>query len=151
MDSTELLTADHDRFRDLFARFEVAVDDGDAGVMGALASEIFDELEVHTRIEEEIFYPEVRRGSEELEDAVAEGIEEHHVADVLIDEARRLTPGEESWIAKLTVLIENVEHHADEEEQELFPAVRSAFDADVLEDQARRFEARKEQLASMPG
>jgi hemerythrin-like domain-containing protein len=149
MDSTELLTADHDRLRDLFARLRGAVEDDDAGGMGALASEIFDELDVHSRIEEEIFYPEVRRGSDDLEEQVAEGIEEHHVVDVLIDEARRLVPGEETWVAKLTVLMENVEHHADEEEQELFPAVRSAFDADMLDDQARRLDARKEQLATV--
>jgi hypothetical protein len=61
------------------------------------------------------------------------------------------SPTTSGWVAKLTVLVENVEHNAEEEEQELFPAVRSTFDADVLDDQARRIDARKEQLATVAG
>ena len=91
------------------------------------AEEIFTELRVHTTIEEDVFYPEVRQGDDELEDTVAEGLEEHHVVDVLMAEAEALTPGEEAWVAKLTVLIENVEHHAGEEESELFPEVRRVY------------------------
>jgi hemerythrin superfamily protein len=148
MDSTALLTADHNRVRGLFTRFKEAQEAEDAGTMAGLAEQIFTELKVHTTLEEEIFYPEVRRGDEELEDMVAEGLEEHHVVDVLMEEAQALTPGDEDWVAKLTVLIENVEHHADEEESELFPQVRSVFASEDREEQASRLEARKAQLGA---
>ena len=126
MDSLMLLTADHNRVRGLFTRFRDAQEKDDVDAMRALAEQIITELEVHTRIEEEIFYPEVRQGSGELDETVAEGIEEHHVVDVLIDEVRQLTPGDEAWVAKMTVMMENVEHHASEEEDEMFPDVRRA-------------------------
>lgn len=148
MDSLLLLTADHNRIRGLFARFRAAHEEDDVDAMAALAAQIFSELEVHTTIEEDIFYPEVREGGDELSDTVSEGIEEHHVVDQLIEELRGLTPGEEAWLAKMTVMIENVEHHADEEEQEMFPSVRRAFDGEALTGQARRLEARKAQLGA---
>jgi iron-sulfur cluster repair protein YtfE (RIC family) len=148
MDSISLLTADHNRVRGLFARFKEAEQAEDATTMASLAEQIATELEVHTRIEEEIFYPEVRKGSDELGDTVAEGVEEHHVVDVLLDEVRDLTPGDEAWVAKMTVMIENVEHHASEEESEMFPSVRSAFSADDLAAQAERLEARKRELGA---
>jgi hemerythrin superfamily protein len=151
VDALDLLIADHNRVRGLFARFRKAEEHEEAEDMQMLAKRIVEELEVHTTIEEEIFYPAIRDQDEELSETVDESLQEHHVVDVLMNEMRDLADGSDEWVAKMTVLIENVEHHADEEEQELFPAVRSAFDADVLEDQARRFEARKEQLASMPG
>jgi hemerythrin superfamily protein len=148
MDSIALLTADHNRVRGLFARFTKAQESEDAEAMRALAEKIATELEVHTRIEEEIFYPEVRQASDDLDESVAEGIEEHHVVDVLLDEVKGLTPGSEEWVAKMTVMIENVEHHASEEEGELFPGVRSAFSSEDLTDQAGRLEARKRELGA---
>jgi hemerythrin superfamily protein len=148
MDSITLLTADHNRVRGLFTRFREAKETDDVDAMSRLADRIVTELEVHTRIEEEIFYPEVRGLNDEIEETVAEGMEEHHVVDVLIDELRGLTPGDEPWVAKMTVIIENVEHHASEEESELFPAVRDAMDADDLVDQARRLERRKAELGA---
>jgi hemerythrin superfamily protein len=148
MDSITLLTADHNRVRGLFTRFGEAKERDDVDAMRGLADEIVTELEVHTRIEEEIFYPEVRELNDEIEEMVAEGLEEHHVVDVLIDELQGVTPGDEPWVAKMTVIIENVEHHASEEESELFPAVRQAMDADDLADQARNLEDRKAQLGA---
>ena len=148
MDSLMLLTADHNRVRGLFTRFRDAQEKDDVDAMRALAEQIISELEVHTRIEEEIFYPEVRQGSGELDETVAEGIEEHHVVDVLIDEVRQLTPGGEAWVAKMTVMMENVEHHASEEEDEMFPDVRGVLDEAALADQARRLEARKAELGA---
>lgn len=148
MDSITLLTADHNRVRGLFTRFHEAKESDDVDAMRRLADQIVTELEVHTRIEEEIFYPEARELNDEIEETVAEGIEEHHVVDVLMEELQGLTPGEEPWVAKVTVIIENVEHHASEEESELFPAVRQAMDADAPADQARRLEARKAELGA---
>jgi hemerythrin superfamily protein len=148
MDSLTLLSADHNRVRGLFARFRAAHEEDDADTMATLAEQIIRELQIHTKIEEEIFYPEVRRASDELEEIVAEGIEEHHVVDTLIEELVGLEPGAENWVAKLQVMIENVEHHAEEEEQEMFPKARRAFDGEALTEQAARLEARKSELGA---
>jgi hemerythrin superfamily protein len=143
MDGLDLLTADHNRVRGLFARFQKAHENDATQTMGELANKIFEELEVHTAIEEQIFYPAVHDLSQQLAEVIDEGIQEHHVVDVLIEEARALKPGDAEWVAKVAVLIENVEHHAEEEETELFPQVRSATDAATREEWGKRFEAMK--------
>ena len=148
MDGLDLLIADHNRVRGLFARFRDAHQNSDTPLMDELAGKIFEELEVHTAIEEELFYPAVHDLSEELAEVVDEGVQEHHVVDVLIGEARMLNPGDSEWVAKLTVLMESVEHHAEEEETELFPQVRSATDAATREEWAERFEAMKAQRSA---
>jgi hemerythrin superfamily protein len=79
---------------------------------------------------------------------VAEGIEEHHVAKSLLAEISELTAGDDAWVAKVKVLIENVEHHAKEEEDELFPQVRSSSDGDALDGLAADLEARKAELGA---
>src|SRR5215207_6018972 len=112
MDAIDLLTHDHDEVRALFERFRNAHEQEDSDEMRTVASSIFEELEVHTTIEEEIFYPAVHDQSEDLAEVVDEGLQEHHVVDVLMNEARELQVGDEAWVAKVTVLMENVEHHA---------------------------------------
>ncbi len=146
MDAVSLLTADHNRVRGLFARFQAAEESDDAAQMADLAAKIVTELEVHTQIEEEIFYPAVDRADEELHDTVSEGVEEHHVAKTLIAEIKTLTPDDDAWVAKMKVLIESVEHHAGEEEEEMFPQTRKAFDKATLEDLGMQLEALKAEL-----
>jgi hemerythrin superfamily protein len=148
MEATMLLIADHNRVRGLFARFREAHEGEDQRAMRQLVDQMVTELKVHTTIEEEIFYPDVRRGDSELEEIVAEGVEEHHVVDVLIEELAGLEPGGEEWTAKVQVMIENVEHHAEEEEQEMFPLVRRVFDADALKGLAERLDDRKAELGA---
>jgi hemerythrin superfamily protein len=148
MDALTLLTADHNRVRGLFSRFLSAEENEDTAEMAQLAEKIIFELEVHTTIEEEIFYPEIKDADEEIKDTVDEGIEEHHVAKILISEAKALPPGDDAWVAKMKVLIESVEHHAGEEEEEMFPMVRKALDKAALEDMGQRLEARKAQLGA---
>src|SRR5215213_1501905 len=148
MDALSLLTADHNRVRGLFARFQAAEEEKDTELMLELAGKIIVELEVHTTIEEEIFYPEVKGADEELKDTVDEGIEEHHVAKTLIGEIQNLMPDDDAWSAKMKVLIESVEHHATEEEEEMFPETRKNFDRAALEDLGVRLEARKAQLGA---
>jgi len=148
MDALSLLTADHNRVRGLFARFQAAEEVKDTAKMTELAAKIIVELEVHTTIEEEIFYPEIQGADEELKDTVDEGIEEHHVAKTLIGEIKMLTTEDDAWVAKMKVLIESVEHHAEEEEQEMFPETRKNFDKAALEDLAVRLEARKAELGA---
>jgi hemerythrin superfamily protein len=142
MDALELLTADHNRVRGLFSRFQAA-EGSDDSEAAQLAATIFEELEVHTKIEEEIFYPAVSPLNDEIHDLVAEGLEEHHVVDSLMAEAKGLDPSDDAWAAKLKVLIENVEHHAEEEEEELFPLVRKALDEKARSDLGDRLESMK--------
>ncbi len=146
MNAIELLIRDHNEVRGLFERFQAAQEAEDTATMSELAGTIFEELEVHTTIEEEIFYPAIREEGEEMGELVDESVQEHHVVDVLMDEMRELDDGEDDWVAKMTVLIENVEHHADEEEQEMFPDVSDQLDAVRLADLGDELAARKESL-----
>jgi hemerythrin superfamily protein len=147
MNALDLLIADHNRVRGLFARFNTAKDADDTTTMIELAGKIFDELTVHTTIEEEIFYPEVHDATEEIAETVDEGVQEHHIVKVLMEELGQLDGGSEEWIAKMTVLIENVEHHAEEEEKEMFPPLRRPL-ADELEAMVSKLEDRKAELGA---
>jgi len=145
MDAVALLTADHNRVRGLFARFKAAHEAEDTAAMTEIVATCFTELEVHTGIEEEIFYPRVKETYEEVSELVDEGLQEHHIVDVLMEEMQAMEPGTDEWVAKFTVLMENVEHHAEEEESELFPPLRSKLGADVLNPLAEELEAAKKQ------
>jgi len=148
MDALAHLTADHNRVRGVFARFQEAEKSGDVGEMADLARTIDVELTVHTDIEETVFYPWAHGLSDDIGEVVDEGVEEHHVVKTLLDEIRDLEPGDPQWVAKLTVVIENVEHHAEEEETELFPQVRGATDAGARDQLGRDLEARKATLGA---
>ena len=148
MSALELLTGDHHRVRGLFTRFKSAKESDDLGEMTTLAHKILTELEVHTTIEEEIFYPELHDLNDEVHESITEGYEEHKVVKNLMAEISAMEPNTEDWAAKVTVLIENVEHHAEEEEQELFPKVRSNTSAEQRDSLAERMEARKAELGA---
>lgn len=148
MDALKLLVADHNRVRGLFTRFESAQEAGDTATMTVLADTVFTELTVHATIEEEIFYPWVHDLSEEIRETVDEGIQEHHVVEVLMKEMASLEPGEDEWVAKMTVLMENVAHHAEEEETELFPKVRSHSVAADRHELGERLDARKGEMGA---
>ena len=148
MDALMLLTADHNRVRGLFAKFRAAHESEDTTEMAEVATKILTEIDVHAEIEEQIFYPVVTEASEEIAETVSEGIEEHHVVKILATEIEQLPPGAEQWAAKLMVLIENVEHHAEEEETEMFPSVRKAMNKDALVELGERLEALKAQLGA---
>jgi hemerythrin superfamily protein len=148
MDALKLLTADHNRVRGLFARFQSAHESGDLAGASQLAATIVEELEIHTAIEETVFYPAVHDLTDEVHELVVEGLEEHAVASDLMGDLRELPPEDERWAAKAKVLIENVEHHAQEEEAEMFPKVRSACEATMLEDLGGQLEATKRRLGT---
>ena len=148
MDAVALLIADHDRVRGLFARYEDAHDSGDVDEAAKLVAKIVEELAVHMAIEEEVFYPAIHELKHEIGESVDEGLEEHHLAKVLIEELGSLEPTDESWVAKVTVLIESVEHHVDEEEEELFPRVRGASNVAWRKVLADKLEARKKELGA---
>jgi hemerythrin superfamily protein len=125
-DAIVLLRADHKEIKGLFSQFERAGDDA-TQAKGELVGKIIELLTVHTYLENELIYPEVRRLLPDLEDDVLESYEEHHVADVLCMELSAMSPDAERFDAKTTVLIENVNHHIAEEEQEWFPKVRQGL------------------------
>jgi hemerythrin-like domain-containing protein len=147
MNALDLLIADHNRVRGLFARFRSAQEASDAPEMIELVRRIADELDIHTTIEEEIFYPVVRGASDDIADTVDEGLQEHHVANLLLTEISHAEPASDEWIAKVTVLIENVEHHVGEEEQDLFPQLRRPL-SEQLDEMAPRIEDRKRALGA---
>lgn len=148
MHALDLLIADHNRVRGLFAQFRQAHEADDRPAMVEVAAKILEDLEVHTTIEEEIFYPSIRDTSEEIGEMVDEGVQEHHVVKVLMEELGDVDVTSDEWAAKVTVLIENVEHHAEEEEQDMFPPLRSRLAADRLEALADQMETRKRELGA---
>jgi hemerythrin superfamily protein len=146
MDATKLLKEDHDEVRKLFKEYQKT---GERSVAkkSALFEQIREALTVHSEIEEEIFYPAVRAArSKDAKEEVAEAIEEHRIVKELLDEMGALTAGGEKFEAKMTVLIESVEHHADEEEKEMFKTARKDMSRDELEKLGGRMEARKSEL-----
>jgi hemerythrin superfamily protein len=132
-DAIVLLKQDHKEIRRLFREFQ---DAGEGAVKrkGKLVDEILEALTVHTYIENECMYPRVRELLPDLEDDVLESYEEHHVADVLCAELAAMEPGDERFDAKTTVLIENVTHHIEEEEQDWFPKVREGLGRKQLQE-----------------
>jgi hemerythrin superfamily protein len=123
-DAIVLLKEDHKAMRKLFRQFEKAGEDAKA-TKDRVARQIIEELTVHTYLENECMYPEVRALLPEVEDDVLESYEEHHVADLLVFELFTMSADDERFVPKMTVLIENVEHHMGEEEDEWFPKVRA--------------------------
>src|SRR5262245_58675535 len=112
----ELLKEDHEKVKDLFDEFEDA--DGNQEKL-RIAKAAIQELKIHSAIEEEIFYPEVRKAMEEDEENIMEEAEqEHHVAKVLIAELDQIDEMNETYEAKFIVLAENIRHHIKEEEGE---------------------------------
>ena len=132
-DAIVLLKYDHRAILKAFKDFEGAGENATKR-KGQLVEQILRELTVHTYIENEVMYPEVRRLLPDLEDDVLESYEEHHVADVLCLELSTMDPGDERFDAKVTVLIENVTHHIEEEEQEWFPKVREGLGRNQLQE-----------------
>lgn len=148
MDALQLLKQDHDKVRQLFDQFRSA-SDAENATMEDLAKEIFHELEVHTSIEERVFYPAVRdAGGGELDDLTDESNEEHHVVDLLIGEVKGMSPADDRFKAKMTVMMENVEHHAAEEEDEMFPKVRDLLGSDRLQQLGEELQQEKQKIAA---
>jgi hemerythrin superfamily protein len=136
-DAIVLLKADHKEIKSVFAQFGKAGPDATT-TKAKLVARMIELLTVHTYIENEVMYPEVRRLLPELEDDVLESYEEHHVADVLVTELAAMQPDAERFAAKAPVLIENVTHHIDEEEQDWFPKVRKGLGRKQLSELGQR-------------
>jgi hemerythrin superfamily protein len=128
MNAIELLKDDHDKVDRLFQKVK-ATEEGEEH--RELFKKIKAELDAHTHIEEKIFYPRLRE-EEELEDITLEGIEEHHQAKMFLRELSNLTEDSENFEPKLKVLMEDITHHVQEEEGDMFIKVQEVIGEDEL-------------------
>ena len=130
-DAIVMLRDEHKEMRRVFREFERAKD-STPSQQRRLVDKMIKLLTQHTYIENEVMYPRVRKMVPDLEDDILESYEEHHVADLLVQELAILRPDDERYRAKAMVLIENVRHHMDEEENDWFPRVREALGRNQL-------------------
>jgi iron-sulfur cluster repair protein YtfE (RIC family) len=143
MNIVELLKEDHDRVDKLFQKVK-ANPEGDNT---DLFEQIKAELDVHTEVEETIFYPYLmENGDEELQKITKEGIEEHRQAKMFLREISGLKSDSEKFEPKMKVLMEDVQHHVQEEEGQMFPMVEEQFDKSVLEELGKAVEKEKSKL-----
>jgi hemerythrin-like domain-containing protein len=141
MDAITLLKADHDKVKGILAELEPTTERA-VKTRTELFAKLKSELTVHEIIEEEIFYPTLKQHPKARE-IVLEGYEEHGVVDTLMGELESLSVEDETWGAKASVMIENIEHHIEEEEGDMFIKARQVFDRDELEQLGKAMEARK--------
>jgi hypothetical protein len=146
MDAIALLKDDHDRVKKLLDELEGTTERG-VKTRERLFTRVKEELTVHEAIEEEIFYPALKEHPKTKE-ITLEAYEEHHVVNLVMVEIDGLPYDDEQWGAKFTVMKENIEHHIEEEEGEMFKQARQVFDRDELEALGERMRSRKEQLAA---
>jgi hemerythrin superfamily protein len=143
MNVVELLKNDHDKVDKLFQKVK-ANPEGDNR---DLFEQIRAELDVHTEVEETIVYPFlIENGDEELKKITEEGIEEHRQAKMFLKEISGLKEDSEKFEPKMKVLMEDVEHHVQEEEGEMFPMVKEQFDNATLEELGTKVEAARAKL-----
>jgi hemerythrin-like domain-containing protein len=148
-DAIVMLKEDHVRVKRLFREFEGAGERAKKQKADIVAR-ILTELTVHTYLENEVMYPRVRELLPDLEADVLESYEEHHVADVLCFELATMSPDDERFDAKTTVLIELVTHHIDEEEQDWFPKVREGLGRKALQDIGSEMVERRKKAPRSP-
>jgi hypothetical protein len=139
MDALELLEKEHKEAKALFKKLEKAE--------GTQASRLWEELKsaltLHENLEETYLYPPLKEEAR-TEELVLEAYQEHHVADLLIEEISRLRPSDEEWTPKITVLQENIEHHIEEEEGELSPKVRRLWNKEKRDQVGAQMESMKQ-------
>jgi hemerythrin-like domain-containing protein len=134
MDAIELLKQDHRKVKALFSEFE-STKGRPVDQRRKTAEGIVRELMVHETIEEQVFYPAFKEAADkEGKELVAESKEEHHVVDLIIEELQGVELGAEDFEAKMKVLQENVEHHIDEEEKEMFPDAKKMLGEEKLQE-----------------
>jgi len=141
MDAMSLLKEDHKKVKKMLAQLESTTERG-VKTREELFTRVKQELVVHEAIEEEIFYPALKEHPKTKEIAL-EGYEGHHVVDTVMAEIEGVAYDDEKWGAKFTVMKENLEHHIEEEEGEMFKKARQVFDRQELEDLGERMAERK--------
>jgi hemerythrin superfamily protein len=138
MKATDLLKKQHRLVEKLFKECEKTED---PRKRRQLMDEIANNLKLHTKIEEEVFYPAVREmGTSKAEKMIDEAFEEHHVVDLVLAELPKVDPADERFEAKMTVLSELVEHHVEEEEEEMFPMAEKKLGAERIKELGQQME-----------
>jgi len=131
MNALTLLKNDHDDMKKLLEKVDGTTERA-VKTRSSLLQEIAIKLTAHERIEEDIFYPALKKHPN-ARDIVLEGYQEHHVVDLIMGDLKDTDFEDETWGAKFSVMKENIEHHIEEEEGEMFAAARSVFTPDELE------------------
>ena len=144
MNAFQLLKQDHQTVSGIFQQLEPTTERAEK-TRTELFAKLKTELDIHARIEETIFYPAIKQAAETRE-IVLEGFEEHHVIKMLLGELESMPVDTEEWAAKLKVLQENVEHHVEEEEGEMFQKARQVLSEDDINRLGTRMEEMKQQL-----
>lgn len=147
VNAIDLLEQQHHHVESLADEFG----DANSERQAEIAREVVFDLRLHTTIEEEIFYPAVRERVPSLEDEILEDLEEHHAVEMLLDEMDGMDPTDERFEAKFTVIRELVEHHVQEEREDLFPEVQDQLDQALLEELGLRMAQRYEELRVLGG
>jgi hemerythrin superfamily protein len=129
MNALDLLKQQHEEVNKLFKKFE-KLEEGAIAERRELFVMIADRLSAHATIEEQFFYPSIK--TDKTEDIVREAVEEHLGVKRIIADLLEMEPTDENYSAKMKVLMENVEHHVEEEEDELFKMVKKVLDEDQL-------------------
>ena len=142
MDALRLLKEDHDLVKRILKEGDETTDRAEK-TRTELFARLKSELEVHERIEEEVLYPALRDHPKSKEIAL-EGYEEHHVVDTILGELEMTPVTDDEWKAKFTVAKENLEHHIEEEEGEMFQKARQIFSTEELEEMGARMEEIKQ-------
>ena len=142
MNAIELLEQDHERMKKLLGELDETTERG-VKTREKLFTTIKTELQIHEAIEEEIFYPALKE-HKKAEEIVLEGYQEHHVADLIVGELGETPVDDETWGAKVSVLKENIEHHIEEEEGEMFEAAEKVLGRQQLEELGRRMASMKQ-------
>ena len=147
-DAVAILIADHKKVQKLCKEFETLKEAGKAAARAKIVEQVCMELTIHAQIEEEIFYPSVRKAIHD-DDMMDEAQVEHNGAKELIAQLQSMEPGDDLYDAKFIVLGENVNHHIKEEQDEMFPKVRKAkLDLDAL---GKQLVQRKQELQEEVG
>jgi hemerythrin-like domain-containing protein len=140
-DGIELLEQEHRRFEELLKEGEETTERAKKS-RRAILKTLVTSLNAHELMEESVLYPALH-SHPEARDAVLEGFEEHHVADLIVKELQDVAEDDEQWGAKFKVLKENIEHHIQEEEKVMFPMARGLFSREELQELAVRMLALK--------
>jgi hemerythrin superfamily protein len=142
VDPIKMLKDDHRKVEKLFARFE-KLGDKAKSTKQQIVMNLIKELRLHAEIEETIVYPALRQAKEDMEDDVLEAYEEHHLVKRTLSELESMTPDDDMFDAKVCVLCEAIEHHVEEEEDELLPALKKALDKEQLAEIGRQVKQAK--------
>ncbi len=141
MNAFQLLKEDHKKVSGIFAQLEETTERAEK-TREELFTKLKQELDIHAHIEETIFYPAIKNEAETRE-ITLEGFEEHKVVKRLLKELAANDVTSEQWTAKLKVLKENVEHHVEEEEGEMFKSAREVLTTEQIDELGARMEEEK--------